>query len=103
MNEARLIGYLGLARRAGAFALGETALQALGKGKCHLLILAGDASHSTKAEVEHRAKTNNVQLLVFATKITLGELFGKDHVAILAITNSQLARQIIRGLQEDKS
>ena len=103
MNETRLLGYLGLARRAGAYVLGETALHAIGKGKCHLLILAADASDNTKAEVEHRVKANHVQLFVYSTKTALGTLFGKGHVAILGITNTQLAQQIIRGLQEDKS
>jgi len=102
MNPTRLEGYLGLARRSGRYALGETALDNVSKGKARLVIVAGDAAAATRARLVAKCQAAAVPLHAYGAKSDLGRLFGKTEVAVLAINDTHLAYRIIQVLKEEQ-
>lgn len=84
---SRILGILGLARRAGAIAMGtNSVLEAVRKGKARLVLLASDASDNTKKQLLDKASFYKipVQTLPYGM-LELGHAVGKDHTVAVAI------------------
>ncbi len=83
-----LLPYLHLARRSGSLALGHRAVkQSLSKGRCALVILAGDAGASLR-----RLEMGKTPLLELAAdRRTLGAWIGREELSILGVTSFELA------------
>ncbi|MBN2169998.1 MAG: 50S ribosomal protein L7ae [Candidatus Krumholzibacteriota bacterium] len=79
--------WLHLARRSGSLAVGHRAVrEALKRGRCHLVVRASDAGESLR-----RLETGRVPVLVLGDRALLGGWLGRGEVAILGLTDHNLA------------
>jgi len=94
--QDRLKSLLGLARRAGKVASGESQVEAyLKKNKGHLLILAEDAPGTLK-KFSPWAEDLGIPFLVFGSKNELGLAIGLSPRAIILIMDEGFARAILK-------
>lgn len=95
---------LGLARRAGQVQSGDAAVRtAIAHKKVHLLLLAGDASPRTKKPFEELAAAAGINLINYGSKIELGRSIGRPHRSVVAVTDRNLARGIVRALERGET
>lgn len=101
MNQQKLMSILGLAQKAGKVVSGDFAVQgAIKSGKAKLLIIAADASESTKKEYQYLAASRNIESYCFLSKEQLGGAIGKALRAAVVITDEGFTKPIILTLQE---
>ena len=84
----RVLGMLGLARKAGALALGtEAVIEAIRKEKAKIVIVAADASKTTTEQVENKCKFYNVEYDVVPelTSQQLGSSLGRSVLSAVDI------------------
>ena len=83
----KVLGILGLARRAGAVAMGtNSVLEAVRKGKAKLILVANDASDNTKKQLQDKASFYKVPLQTLPYgMLELGNAVGKDHTVAIAL------------------
>ena len=97
MENEKIRGMLGLARRAGKTAGGAfLSEQALKKGKARLVLIAEDASENTRKQFLAMSSYRKVPVLIWGTKDVLGECTGNAQFSVLAITDSSFADAITR-------
>ena len=98
----KLLGLLGLMRRANALSFGETNTGACARaGKARLLILAEDASANARQRAEGFAAGRD--LPVVGTPFTKEELAGAVGLSggsMAAVTDPGFALALLRGLEE---
>ena len=99
LNEA-FLRQLGLAKRAGRAELGEDGVSgAAAAGKARLVLLASDAAENTARRARNLTEgTHAVVLTVPYSKDVLGAACGRASCAMLAITESGLARSAAEKL-----
>lgn len=84
---------LGLARKAGSVAVGLRATEkSLRRGNCRLVLLAKDASARTSRIVQRNA--DRISVVSVQNKEILGSWIGSSPVAVVAITQKDLAKAI---------
>lgn len=100
-NEKRLAGIIGLAKRAGALAVGtEQVIEAIRKGKAKLVLVAGDVSENTAKQLRDKASFRNVPLEQLPIGMgALGHLIGKDHAAAVALLQEGFVRSYRKAEQ----
>ncbi|MDB4987676.1 MAG: putative nucleic-acid-binding protein [Myxococcaceae bacterium] len=103
----RVQGLLLAAQRRRVLALGTDATRlAVAACTAHLLLVAKDAA-GRRDDIVAFATERSVQVIEFSTKDELGHLTGKDSLALLAVLDLQIAREIadsarwLAGLSED--
>ncbi len=100
MNDTRINGLLGLARRGGRLVFGETAISKGYAGKVKLLIIASDASEKTRANVQTCASSKQIPLITYGNKDSLAAIFNKGQIAVIGISDQHLAAKIKQELEE---
>lgn len=91
--EDRIVELIGLARRAGALEIGiDAVLRSLEGGIAAIAVVACDASDRTVRKVEEAL--GPAALVRASTKESLGHLFGRDEVGVVAVHPSKLADRI---------
>ncbi|HWR07314.1 L7Ae/L30e/S12e/Gadd45 family ribosomal protein [Sporomusa sp.] len=101
MNEQKLMSLLGLAQKAGKVVSGDFAVQgALKSGKARLLIIAKDASNSTKKEYQYQAEFRNIAVYCALSKDQLGNSIGKALRAAVVITDEGFVKLVVKALEE---
>jgi predicted RNA-binding protein YlxR (DUF448 family)/ribosomal protein L7Ae-like RNA K-turn-binding protein len=91
--DHRIRGLLLGARRAKLLAFGEEAREAVASEKAQLAVVAVDAGGSgTKGALLGALKDGRV--IAWKTKAELGVLFGREEVAVVAVTHPGVAAQI---------
>lgn len=105
--ERRIQGLLLAAKRRRALALGTDAARlSLAACTAHLLLVAKDAA-GRRDEIVAHARERSVPVIELSEKGQLGHLTGKDTLALLAVLDVQMAREIadsarwLAGLSED--
>lgn len=85
----KALGMLGLARKAGALALGTDAvIEAIRKGKAKVVIIAADASKTTTEQIEKKCSFYKVEYDVPGlTREQLGSFLGRSVLSAVAILN----------------
>ena len=102
MNEAKIIGLLGLAHRAGCVASGAMATErAMLTGKCQLLLVATDVAPETQKRLDAMTKQSHTHQIRMLTKEQLGTAIGKSPKAALAITDLGFASSLQRMIASD--
>ena len=98
MDELELaLPYLHQARRKRSLAVGQEAVKrSLSRGKCRLVLLALDAGNSHR-----RMKIGSVPIVELADRRRLGAWLGREDVAIMAVTDPDLAVGILKRLRSD--
>ncbi len=89
----RIRGLLLGARRGGHLAFGDEAREVIASEKAGLALVAVDAGASgTKGALLGALRDGKV--VAYGTKAELGVLFGREEVAVVAVTHAGLAEQI---------
>ena len=102
MNENKVIGYLGLATKAGKLVSGEFMTEkSVKEGKAKVVIVAGDASDNTKKMFYNMCKFYEVPLYFYGTKDELGHAIGKAMRSSLAITDENFAKSVTKHLGKE--
>lgn len=100
MNEHKIITMLGFASKSRNIVSGETGCRiALEKKKAKLLIIAEDATTSTKDFFGKISVQQGTPLIYFGTKIELGRSIGKSPRSTIVICDSGMADSIIKILK----
>lgn len=95
----KFLGMLGIATKAGATKSGAWAAEdAIRSGKAHLVIVATDASDSTKKGYKEMAATFALKHIECCTKEELGRACGKDERAVVAVTDENLSNTLLSKL-----
>lgn len=83
-----MINTIGLAYRARKVVVGtDITLTAMRNGKVVLLLLATDASHTTKKKVYDKAKTYQVEVLEELSSYDISAGLGKVDIKVIGITD----------------
>lgn len=94
-----IYSFLGLIQKSGNLSSGDDTVEIdIKKGRCRLLIIAGDASDNTKKRFEDMAKYRKVPYIFFGSKSELGMSLGKSDRAVIAIKNEGLANAFLKKL-----
>ncbi len=93
--------WLHLCRKARGLQLGEEAVRGAMIGqKAQLVLVAQDAGDSTHRWIRNWSGKYNVPVyMANLTKAELGGVFGRDALAVLAVTHRELGKAITRELQ----
>ena len=95
MND-KIIGMLGLARRAGALIYGsDSTAQKIRFGKVYLAIVANDASDRTKKLIRNKSTSFNVPMYEYSTAAELGAKLGKSDISVISVSDRNFAKAII--------
>jgi ribosomal protein L7Ae-like RNA K-turn-binding protein len=79
---------IGLAYRARKVVVGtDVTITALRNGKVQLILLATDASHTTKKKVYDKAKTYQVDVIEELSSHDISYALGKDDIKVIGITD----------------
>lgn len=99
----RIYSFLGLARKANKLVSGdETCERSLKAGKVSLIIVAEDASKSTKEKFTNACNYRKVDIRIFGEKELLGKFIGKDIRSVLAILEKGFANRAIQMIDDAK-
>ena len=103
--SVNILGLLGLARRAGGVHSGDAMVRSLllRKGMVKLLLVASDAAERTRKHISEQARAAGVTLITCATKEELGKAMGRSMRSVVAVTDQNLARGILKALERGES
>jgi len=91
------LGFLGLARKAGALAVGSDAVEiVLAKGRAKLVVFASDAGKSTLSKFKTICDDKGVPIRMASTKEDLGGALGRRQVAVAAVTDVNFAARMLK-------
>lgn len=101
MNE-KALGLLGISQKGGNIEIGEEPVGAVARaGRARLIILASDAAGHTIRRAQSFAALHTSPLIqIDANKDTLGAVFGRNSVAMAALTDVFLAQRFLETLGE---
>jgi ribosomal protein L7Ae-like RNA K-turn-binding protein len=98
----RALGFVGLAARAGALAVGTSATRAaLQNGAIAVVVVAADRSARTKEKVERLARGAGIPTLIGPSAVVLGARIGRGAVQAVGITDDALARGLVGAASGD--
>ena len=99
INKA--LSYIGLAKKAGRVSTGAFLTERLVKsGRAELVIVACDASLRTKKDMNNLCRSGNVELIEHFQKDELGELFSKEGISAIGISDNNFKGAILRAISE---
>jgi len=101
--QSELLGFLGLMRRAGKLAAGETGTgKAARAGQAKLILLASDASENARDRAEGFAKTAGVRLVhLEEDKESLSRAIGVQGGAMFAVCDGGFADALLKKLGQN--
>ena len=90
---------LGMARRAGALAYGTgSTRRALKEGRARLILFAQDASETQREKVMRLLRHGRTPRATLGTREALGLAAGSAPVSAVAVTDRELARELVARL-----
>ena len=97
---SKALGYLGLARKAGALVTGEdNARLAVRSGRARLLVVSADASDNARRRAEVFVKGTNVPLAALPlTKEDVSSATGRPGCSMAVFTDRGLAAAFLKAL-----
>ncbi len=88
---------IGIAMRARKVVTGEDAtVEAIRKGKAHLVILANDAGKNTTKRITDKCLHYNVLVIEDYTISEISKAIGKSNRVVIAITDKGFAQSLIK-------
>jgi ribosomal protein L7Ae-like RNA K-turn-binding protein len=101
LKQDKVLGMLGLAKRAGAIESGEfSAEKAVKTFRSHLIILAGDASENTRKKFTDKASFRKIPVRIYADKDQLGRATGTGERSVLSVCDAGFAASLLKLLDE---
>jgi ribosomal protein L7Ae-like RNA K-turn-binding protein len=99
MKTEEIRGLLGLARRAGSLVVGSRETRAgLHRGQVRLMLLAADGSPRDRERLQRLAEEAGTPVRVAGTREELGRAIGRDPVAVVGVTDRNLAAGMLDRL-----
>lgn len=101
----KALNYIGIMRKAGACATGETDSGAACRGgKAKLLLLAADASENARHRAEGFVYGRGIPLVTLPyEKADLAGILGRGATSMLAVTDLGLADAVVKALTAEHS
>lgn len=101
MNE-KALGLLGIAQKGGNVEVGEEPVGAVARaGKARLIVLASDAAGHTVRRAQSFASLHDSPMVqIPQDKDALGAVFGRNSVAMIALTDVFLAQRFLETLEQ---
>jgi ribosomal protein L7Ae-like RNA K-turn-binding protein len=98
-GQSKVLGLLGLARRAGAVSPGvEATRRSLGTGEVRLVLLATDASETQLEKVRGLIRRRGVPVRHVAARDALGKALGRGRLSVVGVTTRSFATQLLEQL-----
>ena len=96
MND-RILGLLGLMRRAGKLTAGfDAAKDRIKEKTAVLIVLAGDTSEKTEKSIRFTAAEHDVKLVRIPPIMEdIGRAIGRKKAGVLAVTDSGFAKKLL--------
>lgn len=92
MTIDKVLGFVGLAKKAGKAMTGEdNCKELIRSGACRLVLLAEDAGPNTRKSMENSCAYYKVPLLTYGDKLTLGQAVGRKVAAVISISDQGFA------------
>lgn len=63
--------------------------------KVHFVVMAEDISEKNSNKIIEKCKERNIPFIFHSTKSLMGDIFNKDEVTVIAITNKKVARGLL--------
>lgn len=101
--QEKIKGMINFAIKARKFTIGENVILYSKNHKVKLALLAIDASESTKKKYRDKLNYYHVSYIEYGKKEDLASLLNKNEISILAITDSNIAKQITKLIKEDET
>ncbi|MFZ5634827.1 MAG: L7Ae/L30e/S12e/Gadd45 family ribosomal protein [Bacillota bacterium] len=99
-----VLNMIGLARRAGHVRSGDAAVRStIVRREARLIILAEDAAERTKKVFGRLAGDAGMPMIFYGTRDNLGRVLGKPSRSVVAITDENFARDIIRRMERGEA
>ena len=96
-NNQRVLGLIGLCRRAGKLIFGsEACLEAVERKKVKLILVAEDAASKTKENFIYFCEKNKIPIVQFGRIDEISKAIGKDNKAVIGIKEKNLADEIVK-------
>lgn len=100
MLDNKVLGYIGIAKKAGLLSDGSESVVSSVRGKkSKLVILATDASEATVKRINDKCEYYKVKLVVAGTMEVLGSSLGREKTACVSINDERLAEVIGKFVQ----
>ncbi len=101
MKNDRILSLLGLAARGRNLVSGEFSTEkAVKSGKAELVIVSTEASDNTTKMFTNMCTFYETPIFFYGTKEALGRAIGKEMRASVAVTDSGMADNIIKHLED---
>ena len=101
MKQNKVLGMLGLAKRAGKVVSGEFSVEKAVKAKqAYLVLVAEDASDNTKKNFRDMCSYYDTRLIMIGTKEDLGKSVGCQFRASVAVTDPGFSKAILDKIGE---
>lgn len=102
MQRNKILGYLGLATRAGRVVSGEFSVEkSVRQSRAKLVIVSEDASENSRKNFRDLCTYYNIPLYFFGSREELGAACGKELRVSVAIEDEGLAKAAIRQLEQN--
>lgn len=101
MTVDKLVGLLGMCRRAGRLVTGFDAVAALCAGEQAVLMIACDAAERTVKELRYRLPTQTVYRLPLTKEQTAQAIGSHKPVAVLATADGGFSKAILQYVEEE--
>jgi ribosomal protein L7Ae-like RNA K-turn-binding protein len=101
MNRNKVLGTLGLARRARKMVLGETAVwEALRNSQAKWVLLASDTGKNTTKRIVDKTHFYHVTLTQTFSTEELSRAIGLENTKVIALTDSAFAELLSHAIDE---
>lgn len=97
MINNKVLGLLGLARRAGKVSFGtESVLDTVERKRAKLVIIAEDSAQRTKKNIEEICNQNEVPVKIFGTIEELSKSIGQSNKAVICVKDINFSNEILK-------
>ena len=102
MQKDKILGYLGLATRAGKVVSGEFSVEkSVRQHRAKLVIVSEEASENSRKNFRNLCTYYKIPLYFFGSKEELGAACGKELRVSVAVEDEGLANAAIRQLEQN--
>ncbi len=96
----KVLGMIGLAKRAGKVVSGEFAcLQTIKKGQSRLVIIASDISENGKKAIVNACRYYGVEYIELGRSHELGKAIGEDSRMVVSVNDDSFKNAILSKIE----
>ena len=96
----KLLGMIGLAKRAGKITSGEFLCEkAIKSGQSRLIIIAEDISENAKKAILNACRHYGVEYIEFSSSSELGKAIGSDSRMVISVNDDNFKNAILSKIE----